>query len=1004
MVTYIIDKIQVKRANAITWTNLNPILDDGETGFERDTNKLKIGNGVDNWATLDYIGVSGALSDLSDVTSSTPTSSFVLIGNGSSFASRALLMSDISDYSITSVVDAITAQLGHDRWEGIEVPAGGTAGQVLRKNSGTNYDYTWGSTSGFTGDAGDIPFTPQGGIAASDVEGALVELDTEKAAASHTHVLTNITDVTATFGELNLLDLSGLTAGWVLSADTASTASWKAPTGTIAVSGTPVTDDYARWTDANTIEGRSYAEVRTDLGLVIGTNVQAYSAALDSVSGSNTGDQTITLTGDVTGTGTGSFATTIAAGSVDIAMLSASGTASGSTYLRGDNTWATVAGGGGDMVKVGTPVNNQIGVWTGDGTMEGTTSLVFDGTTFDIAVSTRLPDNAILEFGNIQDAAIAFDASNWVFDLLSGSGDIIFSQSTVTRITFDMDTGNISTTGTVDGVDIAALASANTGDQTTIVGISGTRSQFDTAVTDGDIVYIGDSISIDGATSGAATIAVQAVAGTPTLTLPTTTGTIALTSDITGTNSGTNTGDQTSIVGITGTKAQFDTAVTDGNFMYTGDAPTSHTHTLSDVTDVTATFGELNLLDLSGLTAGWVLSADSATTASWKAAAGGLSASGTPVNNQVGVWTSSSQLEGSNSLLFDGSTFTVTGITDLIGNVGVDATGTTKAAPRTVGFTWTGSGSTDAVWLQFGDAGNGIFYSDGGLDQKIGYHPSIYRGAVGAVGIPTDRTPGSETGRSSIFESSVATRTALTARGFTSQSVPIFEVEVVGKTDVFSVDASGNVIVSGTVDGVDIDALSTTVGLKANSASPTFTGTVVIPSTFTIGANNFVRSGAHSLTLTTTATTNVTLPTTGTLVTQAGTSTLTNKTLTDAVNTVATPTTTSVGYLGIPQNSKSAAYTLVLADAGKHILHPSADTTARTFTIPANSSVAFPIGTAVTFINQNAGGVITIAITTDTMRLAGPGTTGSRTLAANGIATAVKVTSTEWLISGTNLT
>lgn len=38
-----------------------------------------------------------------------------------------------------------------------------------------------------------------------------------------------------------------------------------------------------------------------------------------------------------------------------------------------------------------------------------------------------------------------------------------------------------------------------------------------------------------------------------------------------GNTSGTNTGDQTSIVGITGTKAEFDTAVTDGNFLYVGD-------------------------------------------------------------------------------------------------------------------------------------------------------------------------------------------------------------------------------------------------------------------------------------------------------------------------------------------------------------------------------------------------------------------------------------------------
>jgi len=37
--------------------------------------------------------------------------------------------------------------------------------------------------------------------------------------------------------------------------------------------------------------------------------------------------------------------------------------------------------------------------------------------------------------------------------------------------------------------------------------------------------------------------------------------------------SGTNTGDQTTIVGITGTKAQFDTACSDGNFLYAGDIP-----------------------------------------------------------------------------------------------------------------------------------------------------------------------------------------------------------------------------------------------------------------------------------------------------------------------------------------------------------------------------------------------------------------------------------------------
>ena len=113
--------------------------------------------------------------------------------------------------------------------------------------------------------------------------------------------------------------------------------------------------------------------------------------------------------------------------------------------------------------------------------------------------------------------------------------------------------------------------------------------------------------------------------------------------------------------------------------------------------------------------------------------------------------------------------------------------------------------------------------------------------------------------------------------------------------------------------------------------------------------------------------------------------------------------TNSVGYLNIPQNSQSAAYTLVLADAGKHIFHPSGDANARTYTIPANSSVAYPIGTALTFINMTSQ-VVTIAITTDTMYLSSAGTTGSRSLAQYGSATAIKMTSTTWLISGSGLT
>lgn len=110
----------------------------------------------------------------------------------------------------------------------------------------------------------------------------------------------------------------------------------------------------------------------------------------------------------------------------------------------------------------------------------------------------------------------------------------------------------------------------------------------------------------------------------------------------------------------------------------------------------------------------------------------------------------------------------------------------------------------------------------------------------------------------------------------------------------------------------------------------------------------------------------------------------------------------NVGYLNIPQVSKSVSYTLGLSDSGKYIYHPATDANARTFTIPANSSVAYPIGTALTFINMTAE-LVTIAITDDTMYLSSAGTTGSRTLAQYGSATAIKMTSTTWLISGSGL-
>jgi hypothetical protein len=48
------DRIQIKRDSSTVWSSVNPVLSDGEFGYERDSGKIKIGNGVTPWNSLAY--------------------------------------------------------------------------------------------------------------------------------------------------------------------------------------------------------------------------------------------------------------------------------------------------------------------------------------------------------------------------------------------------------------------------------------------------------------------------------------------------------------------------------------------------------------------------------------------------------------------------------------------------------------------------------------------------------------------------------------------------------------------------------------------------------------------------------------------------------------------------------------------------------------------------------------------------------------------------------------
>ncbi len=112
-------------------------------------------------------------------------------------------------------------------------------------------------------------------------------------------------------------------------------------------------------------------------------------------------------------------------------------------------------------------------------------------------------------------------------------------------------------------------------------------------------------------------------------------------------------------------------------------------------------------------------------------------------------------------------------------------------------------------------------------------------------------------------------------------------------------------------------------------------------------------------------------------------------------------TSGTLGYLNIPQNIQAGDYTTVAADAGKHLYHASGAGAGDAYTIAANASVAYAIGTALTFVNMAADS-LAVNIASDTLNYVGVGAVTTITIPQYNMVTAVKITSTAWLCSGTS--
>ena len=239
--------------------------------------------------------------------------------------------------------------------------------------------------------------------------------------------------------------------------------------GDVFATGSPLNNQLAHWTDSNTIDGDStltWSGTVLDItgnitlsgtvdGIDIATDVAANTAKITNA----------THTGQVTGATALSLAVTAitdqpAAGVVvgaDTLIINDGGVLSEVTATQLATFTNATAG---DVTKVATPVDNEIGVWTGDGTIEGDTNLTWDGSILIVTGNLSVSGSTVFTISTLANSATPSVSGGRIFltggttaitDLTNGAiGQeiIILAEATIT-IT---DNGNFFLAGFVQGL------------------------------------------------------------------------------------------------------------------------------------------------------------------------------------------------------------------------------------------------------------------------------------------------------------------------------------------------------------------------------------------------------------------------------------------------------------------------------------------------------------------------------------------------------------------------
>ena len=212
----------------------------------------------------------------------------------------------------------------------------------------------------------------------------------------------------------------------------------------------------------------------------------AHLTTTQTFSGLKTFSSDITASGNISGSATGSFADLVVAGS-GTGELIVEGTVSASSFITASAfhtplgltssihaitaSYAHNAGGGGGAIDIsGTPVNNQIAIWTDADTLEGDSELTYDGTTLNVAgivyASGQITSSGAITGSGLQVTNISASGTSHIF----GGSD-----STVLTVKHPQTGSLMEVKATADSGSIALSGSLYLQNNTAIPAVSSSK-------------------------------------------------------------------------------------------------------------------------------------------------------------------------------------------------------------------------------------------------------------------------------------------------------------------------------------------------------------------------------------------------------------------------------------------------------------------------------------------------------------------------------------------------